>query len=134
MNKELVTTHRVRSYELDSFGHVNNAVFLNYLEYARVEYLLQRGLTFNDFQKWNAVPYVVKAEISYKSPARVHDTLDIKGKIIHWRRSSFVLHYLIENRTSGKKCAQARLVFTFVDRDEHIVPIPHAFRTAMSEP
>ena len=28
----------VRSYELDSYNHVNNAVYLNYLEYARMEF------------------------------------------------------------------------------------------------
>ena len=37
------TRLNVRSYELISFGHVNNATYLNYLEYARGDYLRQRG-------------------------------------------------------------------------------------------
>ena len=34
----------VRGYELDSFGHVNNAVYLNYLEQARWEMFLERKM------------------------------------------------------------------------------------------
>ena len=29
----------VRSYECDSYNHVNNAVYLNYLEHARMDFL-----------------------------------------------------------------------------------------------
>ena len=31
----------VRTYECDAYGHVNNAVYLNFLEYGRMEYLHQ---------------------------------------------------------------------------------------------
>ena len=36
----------VRSYELDAYNHVNNAVYLNYLEYARMEYLRRIGFDY----------------------------------------------------------------------------------------
>ena len=29
----------VRTYECDSYGHVNNAVYVNYLEYGRMQFL-----------------------------------------------------------------------------------------------
>ncbi len=48
---ELVSYHTVTSYELDSFGHVNNAVFLNYLEKARCDFMTLKGLRFDDFFK-----------------------------------------------------------------------------------
>jgi len=37
--KKFTQSLKVRSYELDSQGHVNYAVYLNYLEYARVSVL-----------------------------------------------------------------------------------------------
>ncbi len=131
MAQPIVATHRVRSYELDSFGHVNNAAYLNYLEYARGEYLLQRGLSFADFDRWNAMPFVVSAKIQFKSPAKVHDFLEIEGTIIHWKRASFSLHYKVTNRTSGKLTAIAEMAFAFVDKEGKLVPIPEEFRRAM---
>ena len=37
---------RVRTYECDMNGHVNNANYLHYLEYARHEYLMGFGFDF----------------------------------------------------------------------------------------
>ena len=127
-----VALHRVRSYELDSFGHVNNAVFLNYLEYARGEFLLQRGLSFADFDRWNAMPFVIKVELTFKSPAKVHDLLEIRGSIPQWRRTSFVIHYQVFNRSTNKVSAVADMAFAFVNKEEKLVPIPQEFLKALS--
>jgi YbgC/YbaW family acyl-CoA thioester hydrolase len=132
MNQTFIATHRVRSYEMDSFGHVNNAVYLNYLEYARGEYLLQRGLSFADFERWNALPFVVAAEIQFKAPARVHDFLEIEGSISYWKRTSFSIQYQVRNTTTGKVTAVAEMSFAFVDRDGKLVHIPEEFKEAMS--
>ncbi len=131
MAQPIIATHRVRSYELDSFGHVNNATYLNYLEYARGEYLLQRGLSFSDFDRWNAAPIVISAQIQFKSPAKVHDILEIEGRIVEWKRASFSLHYKVTNKTSTKLTALAQMTFAFVDQDGKLVPIPEEFRKAM---
>ncbi len=132
MATRFTTTLSVRSYELDSFGHVNNAVYLQYLEYARSEYLLQVGLSFNDFQTWNAIPYVVRAEIEYKSSSRCHDELEITGWVSAWGKSSFVLSYEIFNRSTGKMGALAEVKFASVTREEKIIRIPQIFRERMT--
>jgi hypothetical protein len=36
----------VRPYECDSYGHVNHAVYVNYLEHARMQFLLAAGFDF----------------------------------------------------------------------------------------
>ncbi len=124
-------TIKVRSYDLDSFGHVNNAVYLNYLEAARCEYMQQRGLSFNDFEKWGALPIVGKAEIRYKSPARADDILEIRGAIHWWRRSSFVIDYQIHNTTTDKLCATVNMVFAFVDENGKLTRVPEIFKEKM---
>ena len=55
----------VRGYELDSFGHVNNAVYLNYLEQARWEMFLENE-EWSAFLKKNEVfPAVIENRIRY---------------------------------------------------------------------
>ncbi|HOT96385.1 MAG TPA: thioesterase family protein [bacterium] len=132
MATHFVTSVRVRSYELDSFGHVNNAIYLQYLEYARSEYLLQVGISFSDFQRWNAFPYVVRAEIDYKASSRYDDELKITGWVSAWGKSSFVLSYEVFNKSAGRMGALAEIKFAWVDRDEKIIRIPPIFRERMT--
>jgi acyl-CoA thioester hydrolase len=72
---------RVRTYELDSFGHVNNAVYLQYFEEARSEYLLQLGLSFEDFARTQTQFVITEARVRYVSSARYGDELLITGEI-----------------------------------------------------
>lgn len=124
---------KVRSYDMDSFGHVNNAVYFNYLEAARCEYMNQRGLSFNDFEEWGAFPFVVKADIRFKSPARADDILDVRGRIGDWRRSSFSIEYEIYNTTRNKVCARSTMVFAFVNSREKLISVPEPFRNHMDQ-
>lgn len=81
----------VRSYELDSFSHVNHAVFLNYLEYARFEALRTGGLTreYMAAKGWGV--YVVRIEIDYLKEARMDDRLVVRTQLAGYRRTSMVL-------------------------------------------
>ncbi len=63
----------VRDYECDMQGVVNNAVYLNYLEHARHEYLQSRGLDFATLTKSGVIVVVVRAELDYKQSLRSSD-------------------------------------------------------------
>lgn len=60
------TEFSVRDYELDSQGVVNNAIYQNYLEHARHEFLKSIGLNFNELHKKGTDAVVHKVEIEYK--------------------------------------------------------------------
>ena len=59
---------KVRSYECDSYGHVNNAVYLNYLEYARMSALIEKGFSFDIMKKNGYLAIVRHIEIDFKYP------------------------------------------------------------------
>ncbi|NOX42530.1 MAG: acyl-CoA thioesterase [Gammaproteobacteria bacterium] len=61
---------KVRDYECDIQGVVNNSVYQNYLEHTRHEYLLESGIDFADLAKKNINLVVVRAELDYKFPLR----------------------------------------------------------------
>jgi acyl-CoA thioester hydrolase len=131
--KKLIAKLTVRSYELDSYGHVNNAIYLNYLEFARGEYLLKNGLSLSDFSEWNAFPRVITAQIDYKSPAFAENVLRIEGHLSHWKRTRATLSYRIFNETTDTLCAEAETVMAFVNSKGRPVPIPDGFKRAFAE-
>jgi acyl-CoA thioester hydrolase len=70
---------KVRSYECDSYGHVNNANYLHYLEFARYELLKDVGFDYPAMIKAGYGVYVARIEINYKIPALTDDELVIKS-------------------------------------------------------
>lgn len=64
---------KVRDYECDMQGIVNNAVYQNYLEYCRHEFLLAAGIDFNRLTQNKVFLVVVRAELDYKAPLRGGD-------------------------------------------------------------
>ena len=57
---------QVRDYECDMQGHVNHAVYLNYLEHCRHEFLKELGLDFAELIRRGISLVVIRAEIDYK--------------------------------------------------------------------
>jgi acyl-CoA thioester hydrolase len=69
----------VRTYECDSYGHVNNANYLNYLEYGRYEYLRSIGFDYPEMIRAGFGIYVARIEIDYRKSAVPDDTLLIRS-------------------------------------------------------
>ncbi len=59
---------KVRDYECDLQGVVNNSVYQNYLEHTRHEFLLSVGLDFAELFKRGITAVVARADIQYKTP------------------------------------------------------------------
>jgi YbgC/YbaW family acyl-CoA thioester hydrolase len=133
MHSPLVVRLKVRSYELDSFGHVNNANFLHYLEFARGEFMALKGMGFADFEKWGARPVVARAWVDFRTPAFADDLLRIEGRITSWGRVRFTLCYTIYNESKDRLCAEAETVMAFVNHQGKPVPIPEPFRHAFAD-
>jgi acyl-CoA thioester hydrolase len=68
----------VRDYECDLQGVVNNAVYQHYLEHARHEFLVSKGISFSDQHLEGTDLIVTKVEIEYKFPLRSRDRFIIR--------------------------------------------------------
>lgn len=115
------------SYELDAWGHVNNAIYLNYLEKARNDFLISKGLDFNDFFKWQKFPVVRKAILEFKYPAKAGDELSINGWVSDHTAIRFSLTYDIINRESQKLILSAKTMHVFVNQRNKPVRMPDEF-------
>lgn len=65
---------RVRDYEVDSQGIVNNAVYLHYLEHTRHEFCRHAGTTFRSLQERGIDPVLRRVEIDYLTPLRLGES------------------------------------------------------------
>ncbi len=132
MEDYLTTQHRVMSYELDSFGHVNNSVYLNYLEKARHDFMLQRGLSFDSFQLWGAFPVVRRAFLNFQAVLKADDEITIFGKITSRSKASFVMDYKIVRRSDGKIVFSGQTEHVFVQKSGTICRLPEEFCKAFN--
>jgi acyl-CoA thioester hydrolase len=71
----------VRDYECDLQGVVNNANYQHYLEHARHEFLISKGISFFKLHEEGTDLIVTKVEIDYKYPLRSRDNFLVSVNI-----------------------------------------------------
>lgn len=105
----------VRDYECDMQGLVNHARYLHYLEHARHEYLLSRGLDFAKLTAEGIVVVVVRAEVDYRMSLRSGDRMRITVQPV--QRSRIRLDFLqsITRLQDGAPAVEAIITTTAVD-------------------
>src|SRR5205823_237556 len=76
----------VRFRDVDALGHVNNAVFLTYLEQARISFLALQGADISGM-------ILARVEIDFRSPVRLGETVEVALEPTRVGNSSFELAY-----------------------------------------
>lgn len=66
---------KVRDYEVDAEGIVNNANYLHYLEHTRHEFCEQAGLSFRTMRERGLTPVVSRIEIKYLHSLGLGDSM-----------------------------------------------------------
>lgn len=113
---------RVRGYELDSFGHVNNAVYLQYAETAKWEYFNDTGL-LKELNKLKYFPVILENNVRYLHALHLMDTVQIDTV---WKCSMGVVSFShsFKNLATGQKVCKVTGKLVFVDENEVICSIP----------
>lgn len=64
---------KVRDYECDLQGIVNNANYQHYIEHTRHEFLLSAGISFADLHQEGIDPVVARLSMAFKTPLKSGD-------------------------------------------------------------
>lgn len=86
---------RVRFNEVDSLGHVNNAVYLVYLEQAAIDHASAVGLGAERLANFGGAFVAYRHEIVYQRPAFSGDTLRVLTWLDDAQGARVTRHYLI---------------------------------------
>lgn len=125
----------VRSYELDSFGHVNHAVYLNYFEHARFETLRAGGFSPRTLEEREEGVHVVRVEVDYRRELRLGETVIIDTGLRQFRNSSMTLEQTAYREGEPDHVfAEALVVAVWIGPDGRPMRIPPDVRAALGVP
>lgn len=128
MDLPFTTTMPVRFRDIDAMGHVNNAVYVTYLEQARVVFFEEAlGLSVRD-----AGSVIASLSIDYERPIELGDEVSIGIGVGDIGRSSIPMTY--EIRSNGDHAATAETVLVLIDTETGSSRrIPEPWREAITE-
>ena len=132
---DVIFSHRldVRFRDCDPMGHVNNAVYLTYLEQARFAHWRQLwGFDFEHLPDGTPGVILARAEIDYRLPAHYGDVLEVRIALEKIGRTSFSYTYEIIDQ-QARVVAQARSVQVMYDYSAgQPVPVPDNIRQRLT--
>lgn len=126
------STIGVRTSELDSFGHVNHAVYLNYFEHARFEALAQAGFSWGVLAERKWAIFVVRIEVDYLAEATREDELLIRTWADSFRRTSMVLAQEMVRVDHSAVVARARVTAVWIGPDRKPMRVPKEVRAGLT--
>lgn len=102
----------VRDYECDIQGIVNNAVYQNYLEHARHEYLKNVGVNFAELARQGINLVVVRIELDYKMPLLSGDDFHVTVEMERESKIKFSFKQSIIRSADNKLMLSGRIIGT----------------------
>lgn len=100
---------RVRGYELDAQGHLNQAVYTQYAEHVRWEFLQTAGISHDDLLSNGVGPVIMKTTMKYQREVRGGDEVDVSCAF-EW--SDGKIFQLVQGFQLPDKTSVAKLVGT----------------------
>jgi len=135
MSFEFTTSIDVRYNDIDSYGHVNNALYGTYIEEARIDYLttVVGGETADITGAGEETGIVVaNLELDFERPIQLGDEVTVGVRVPRLGESSFPFEY--EIRTTDDVAATGETTMVAYDRESASPrPIPDHWREAITD-
>lgn len=118
-------TLEVQGYNLDSFGHVNNAVYLNYMETGRWKFLKENDI-LDELMERGLYLVVIETSIRYIRELTLFEQFKV---VSTWNLDG---NYIIANQViykeNGKKSASAVIKMLLVSKDRLVYDVPERLK------
>ncbi len=132
MPRKMCHCVKVRNYHVDSYGHVNNAQYLHYLEDARTDFFEELGYTLPELGRRDIFIFITESHLEYQKPARMGDSLLVYGWFKHLSSRKAVWQHEVYNAGNKELVLTGSITGLFLHHDK-IISIPKDIRTAMNE-
>ncbi|MBU1238727.1 acyl-CoA thioesterase [Myxococcota bacterium] len=123
----------VQSTHLDQFGHVNNARFFEYFEWARWDWAARHGFDFHEYMARGLSPAAVWMEISFHRELRFPDDVTIATEVSRIGEKSFtLLQRLFSGEDNLSATLSVKLVFVESTKKRAVL-LPPLFRERLQQ-
>lgn len=117
--------------DMDALGHVNNVVYFQYLENARISLMEDLGIFPRLFNEGGGL-VVADSRCRYKAPVVYPDTLHVGIGVEILGEDRLVVHYDLFSESMARNAAEAEVVLVSVDaKTGRKMPMPEWFLAAM---
>ena len=121
----------IKEYHLDTFGHVNNAKYLELFEEARWEFLNEEGITLESIQKKQIGPVVLEFTIQFLKELTLRQKITIESQLINYDNKIGAMSQCILNE-QNEFCCKAKMTFgIFNMATRKLIPPPDEWLKAV---
>lgn len=126
------TTYTVRSTQVDSFGHLNNAAYLELFEWARWEWAADAGMPLEQLMETERIgPAVLHVDLTFRREVRMHQEVTITTWVHEIKGNTRFLVRQQMHDPDGTLTTDLLLTFVFFHLDKRrAVPLPPVMRGA----
>ena len=126
------TTLQVRFRDIDAFGHVNNAVFFSYLEFARIRYLLD---VLQPDRPFDELPLILAmVELDFRSPIAFGEEVVVETRLERVGRTSFDMVHRMTAGPDERLVGDVQTVLVTYDYSTaRPIPVPDEWRRRFGE-
>lgn len=125
----------VRSYELDTQGHLNGSVYIQYADYVRVEYVRSAGVSMQAMLKSGFGPINLETTVKYHRELRDADEVDVSCTFVWTEGKTFRVQQEFR-RADGTLVAEVNSVSGVLNLEQRrLVAVPQEqWRLAATAP
>ena len=127
MNEIHPYERKVYYYETDKMSVMHHSNYIRIFEEARVSYLQQAGMPFEDIEAKGLMMPVLSVECRYKRPLVFDEPFAVYAKIVKFNGATLHMEYRIISRKSGELCAEGTSSHCFTDMDMKPVRTKHSY-------
>lgn len=115
--------YRIIERHLDTFGHVNNATYLQILEEARWEFITARGYGMDQILESQIGPTILDCHIKFIKELTLRQDVTLYSQALSYDRKIARLRQWIEN-AEGELCCEAELTIGLFDLKARKLVLP----------